>query len=89
VALDKITMVTYEGEPEIWSLRARLISTAHNVLLPDWNYRSAELRMLFTSLEDHEQFPLPQPLGFLYPLLRLSLWLQRKLRGKTRELRPG
>jgi putative nucleotidyltransferase-like protein len=80
IALDKITMVTYEGEPETWSLRARLISTAHNFMLPGWSYRRAELRMLFTSLEDLEQFRLPRPLGFLYPLLRLPLWLQRKFR---------
>jgi hypothetical protein len=89
LALDKITMVAYEGEPETWPLRASLVSTAESFVLPGWNYRGEELRMLFTSLEDLEQFPLPRSLAFLYPLLRLPFWLRRKFRGKTREPKLG
>jgi hypothetical protein len=89
VALDKVIGDAYEGEPETWRLRARLTSTAQKLFLPGWKYRITELGMLFNSLEDFEQFPVPRSLGFLYPLLRLPLWLHRKCRERLTQLRTG
>jgi hypothetical protein len=60
---------------------------AEGLMLPGWKYRAEELRMFFTSLEDIEQFPLPRYLAFLYPLLRLPLWLQRKFSRPSRDLK--
>jgi Uncharacterised nucleotidyltransferase len=37
----------------------------------------AQCRMLFQSLDDRLRYPLPPALHFLYPLLRLPLWLLR------------
>jgi hypothetical protein len=87
VALGKIVSPAYEGEPQTWPFPARLVSIAEGLMLPGWKYRAEELRIFFTSLEDIEQFPLPRYLAFLYPLLRLPLWLQRKFSRPSRDLK--
>jgi hypothetical protein len=89
VALDKVVMPAYEGEPHTWPFPAGLVSMAEGLMLPGWKYRAEELRMFFTSLEDIEQFPLPRYLAFLYPLLRLPLWLQRKFSRPSQDLKLG
>jgi hypothetical protein len=45
-----------------------------------WRYRLIELRNLFTNQTDVLAFPLPKQLWFLYPLLRIPLWLWRHSR---------
>jgi Uncharacterised nucleotidyltransferase len=47
------------------------------LLSPSWRYRLAELRNLLTNPSDVLTVPLPQRLRFLYPLLRLPLWVWR------------
>jgi Uncharacterised nucleotidyltransferase len=42
----------------------------------------AQCGMLFQSLDDMLQYPLPRALHFLYPLLRLPLWLLRVSRRR-------
>ncbi|AMN43759.1 nucleotidyltransferase domain-containing protein [Rhodoplanes sp. Z2-YC6860] len=52
-----------------------------------WRYRLAELRIHLVSEGDILTLPLPQKLGFLYPLLRLPLWVWRQVmrqRGSSR-----
>jgi hypothetical protein len=48
------------------------------ILLGDnWHYRLVELRNLFINQTDVLAVPLPKPLWWLYPLLRLPLWVWR------------
>jgi hypothetical protein len=89
VALDKVAAPAYEGELHTWPLPVRLVSIAEGFMLPGWKYRAEELRKFFISLEDIEQFPLPRSLVFLYPLLRLPLWLQRKFCRPSQDLKLG
>jgi hypothetical protein len=89
VALDKLLTPAYEGEPNTWAFRAGLVSMAEGLMLPGWRYRAEELRMFFTSLADIEQFPLPRYLAFLYPVLRLPLWLQRKFSRQPQHQKMG
>jgi hypothetical protein len=42
-----------------------------------WRYRLAELRNLLTNETDVLALPLPERLRFLYPILRLPLWVWR------------
>src|SRR5262249_34816973 len=42
-----------------------------------WRYRMAELRLHLTNQTDMLTVPLPEKLRFLYPILRLPLWLWR------------
>src|SRR5262249_34878905 len=43
-----------------------------------WRYRLAELNIQLTNQTDVLNVPLPQWLRFLYPVLRLPLWLWRQ-----------
>ncbi|MET0273699.1 MAG: nucleotidyltransferase family protein [Phenylobacterium sp.] len=47
-----------------------------------WRYLLAELRLAMTSLTDMRQAPLPRPLWFLYPLLRLPLSAVRRIKDR-------
>ena len=42
-----------------------------------WRYRLVELRNLLTNETDILELPLPERLQFLYPILRLPLWIRR------------
>ncbi len=42
-----------------------------------WRYRLAEVGIQLTSPTDVLTLPLPRPLKFLYPILRLPLWAWR------------
>lgn len=44
----------------------------------------AQCRLLVDNLEDKLDYPLPTPLHFLYPVLRLPFWLLRMLRRRRR-----
>lgn len=48
-----------------------------------WRYRLAELRIHLVSEGDILTLPLPRKLGFLYPLLRLPLWVSRQVMRRT------
>jgi hypothetical protein len=47
------------------------------LLSPSWRYRLAELNIHLTNQTDVLTIPLPARLRFLYPFLRLPLWLWR------------
>jgi hypothetical protein len=47
------------------------------LLSPSWRYRLAEIKVHLVNQTDVLTLPLPKPLWFLYPLLRLPLWLWR------------
>jgi hypothetical protein len=49
-------------------------------------FHLAQWRMMAASLDDALTLPLPKPLGFLYPPLRLPLWLLRIHRRRRRRL---
>lgn len=49
-----------------------------------WRYRLAELRQLLIVATDVSMVPLPKGLWFLYPILRLPLWVWRNLLPNTR-----
>lgn len=61
-----------------------IAGVARNVFMPfllgrGWSYFAAQCRMSSVGLMDAVRFPLPGPLHFLYPILRLPLWLGRRL----------
>ena len=47
------------------------------LLRKNWRYRLAELRNLLFNQSDVLAVPLPKRLVFLYPILRLPLWVWR------------
>ena len=50
------------------------------LLSRSWRYRLAELKCHLTNQTDMLTVPLPEPLWFLYPVLRLPLWAWRHYR---------
>ena len=68
------------------------LSTA--LLSRSWHYRLAELGLQLTNPTDILALPLPRPLWFLYPVLRLPFWvwrhsIQRYSTGKRRKSGGG
>jgi hypothetical protein len=51
---------------------------SHFLLARGWRYRVAEFKLFVVSPIDVLMLPLPGPLQFLYPFLRLPLWIWRK-----------
>jgi hypothetical protein len=47
------------------------------LLQRSWRYRLAELSLQLTNQTDMLTMPLPERLRFLYPILRLPLWVWR------------
>ena len=56
------------------------------LLSRSWRYRLAELNFHLTNQTDVLTMPLPERLRFLYPLLRLPLWVWRH--AAKRRVRP-
>jgi Uncharacterised nucleotidyltransferase len=52
-------------------------SLSNFLLRRNWRYRVAELRGLLTNESDVLAVPLPERLRFLYPIMRLPLWVWR------------
>lgn len=52
------------------------------LLRREWANRLGEMRIQMTSIADWKEMPLPRALYFLYPLLRLPLWLRRRRRRR-------
>jgi hypothetical protein len=48
----------------------------------------AQCKLLVENLDDQLMYPLPRALHFLYPVLRLPLWLLRVVRRRARMTRP-
>ena len=54
------------------------------LLSPSWRYRLSELNIHLTCEADILAVPLPAQLRFLYPVLRLPLWMRRhSIRGRS------
>jgi len=85
-------MTSDQGEHEPHDARFGTMRGSLSTLLlsPSWRYRLAELRLHLINQTDVLNLPLPQRLWFIYPLLRLPLWLWRhatKHRVRPQELR--
>ncbi len=59
------------------------ITFSHYLLRSNWRYWLKELRIQLTSTRDMQMLPLPTQLIFFYPLLRVPLWLCRRLAGRA------
>jgi hypothetical protein len=84
-------MAGADGEVELYSRPFGLFR-----LLPQQFLRSrgaafylAQCRLLIESLDDRLDVPLPRALHFLYPALRLPLWLRRVARRRRAQSSPG
>jgi hypothetical protein len=62
-----------------WHCSAPTKLVAHEgfLLSPNWRYRKAELNIHLINQTDMLTVPLPERLQFLYPILRLPLWVWR------------
>jgi len=58
-------------------------SLAAFLLRPSWRYRLAELRNHLTNQSDVLTVPLPERFRFLYPIMRLPLWVWRHANLRT------
>jgi hypothetical protein len=74
-------MTTGQGELDPHKVRFGTTrgSLSTVLLSPSWRYQLAELGFLLTNPTDVLTVPLPQRLRFLYPILRLPLWLWRHI----------
>jgi hypothetical protein len=85
-------MTSDQGEHEPRDARFGTTRGSLSILLlnPSWRYRLAELKVLLINETDVLTLRLPRRLWFIYPLLRLPLWLWRhaaKRRVRPREVR--
>jgi hypothetical protein len=74
--------LTWEAEPQERRFGTTRGSMSTFILNGRWQYQVAELKGLFANQSDILTVPLPKPLWFLYPLLRLPLWVWRHLRPR-------
>ena len=77
-------MTTGQGEHDPHEVRFGTTrgSLSTFLLSRRWRYQLAELGVHFTNPTDVLAVPLPQPLQFLYPVLRLPLWAWRHAKKK-------
>ena len=68
-----------EGHPHEVRFGTTRGSLSTFLLSRSWRYRLAELSLLLSNQTDMLTFPLPERLRFLYPLLRLPLWVLRNV----------
>lgn len=80
IALD--AMVGPDAETELDRRQSYSISLAAFLLGRGWRYWFAQLRILSISCEDAIRYPLPRWLRFVYPIIRLPLWLFRAARRR-------
>jgi hypothetical protein len=76
-ALNAMTIGQGECDPHEVRFGTTRGSLSTVLLSRSWHYQLAELRIQLTSPTDVLTLPLPQPLQFLYPILRLPLWAWR------------
>jgi len=77
-------MTTGQGEHDPHEVRFGTTRGSLSTFLLNrrWRYQLAELGVHFTNPTDVLAVPLPQPLQFLYPALRLPLWAWRHAKKK-------
>ena len=76
-ALNAMTASQGEQDPHEVRFGTTRGSLSAFLLSPSWRYQLAELGVQFTNPTDVLTVPLPQRLRFLYPVLRLPLWVRR------------
>jgi hypothetical protein len=76
-ALNAMTAGQGEQDPHEVRFGTTRGSLSTFLLSPSWRYQLAELRVHLTNPTDVITVPLPQRLRFLYPVLRLPLWVWR------------
>jgi hypothetical protein len=76
-ALEAMTMGQGEQDPHEVRFGTMRGSLSTFLLNRSWRYRFAELGIHLTNPTDVLTIPLPEPLQFLYPVLRLPLWAWR------------
>jgi hypothetical protein len=76
-ALSAMTMGQGEHDPHEMRFGTTRGSLSTFLLSRSWRYQLAELGLHLTNPTDVLTIPLPQPLQFLYPVLRLPLWAWR------------
>jgi hypothetical protein len=89
-ALNAMTTGQDEHDPHDVRFGTTRGSLSTFLLNRSWRYQLAELGIHMTNPTDVLTIPLPQPLQFLYPVLRLPLWAWRHSihRGRSRISRP-
>ena len=72
-----MTLGHSERDPHVARFGTTRGSLSTFLLGETWRYRLAELNLQLTNQADMLALPLPERLRFLYPLLRLPLWVWR------------
>jgi len=77
-----LTMAGGDGEQELLGRRVATLRVlfAHFLLGKGPAFLRSELRLKWVSARDHMQTPLPRWAGFLYPLIRLPLFVWRRVK---------
>jgi hypothetical protein len=78
IALDAMTAPRAETEADGGVAGVTRIVRTQFLLGQGWAFYAAQIRAAAAGPADVIRFPLPLPLHFLYPLLRLPLWLWRR-----------
>jgi hypothetical protein len=78
IALDAMTAPRAETEADGGVAGVMRIVRTQFLLGQGWAFHAAQIRAMAAGPADVIRFPLPMPLHFLYPLLRLPLWLWRR-----------
>lgn len=82
VALKMMTRRNAEVESRTMAFGNFPVLVSHFLLGRGWRYFWAESRLKLTNLQDMARFPLPRALWFLYPILRLPLFVMRRLKDR-------
>lgn len=79
-------MTRGDGEEEIYDMPfgTTLVRLSQILLGTGWRFYLAQLRFYLTDFDDAVAVPLPSPLYFLYPILRLPLWAWNRARRAGR-----
>jgi hypothetical protein len=78
IALTAMTASEANGERDV-GIRAVLRELRNQFQLGQgWAFYAAQCRLAYVGVADIVGVPLPRPLHFIYPLLRLPLWLWRR-----------
>ena len=84
-------MTAGHGEREPREVRFGTTRGSLSALLlgQSWRYRLVELRNLLTNETDVLAVPLPERLRFLYPIMRLPLWVWRHASRRKGTAKPA
>jgi hypothetical protein len=86
-ALNAMTVGQGEHDPHEVRFGTTRGSLSTALLSRSWQYRLAELGLQLTNPTDILALPLPRPLWFLYPVLRLPFWVWRHIQRNSIERR--